>query len=103
MAVSHIAFDDQAKHGRLLRRALQQIEEGKDNLDDTIAAMALMIDGDGSQAAHFTYMTTKFGFASDAASKAAWEELNSLKFKLSTNDSVTDVAAALAQAFAKFR
>ena len=103
MAVAHIAFDDQTNHGRILRRSLQHLEDGLEELEDLIATIATMIDGDGSQAAHFTYVTTKFGFSSDANAKAAWDELNSLKFKLTTNASVTDMNAALLQAFNKFR
>jgi hypothetical protein len=103
MAVTHLTFNDQLPHGRLLRRGLSQLEEGLDNLNDTKASMALMIDGDGTQAAHFTYLTAKYGFSSDADAKAAWDELNSLLFKLNTNASVTDVAAAIAQVFNKFR
>lgn len=103
MAVNHISFNDQTQHGRVLRRGLQQLEEAIENLNDVLATTATMIDGDGSQAAHFAYATAKFGFDNDAATKAAWDELNSLMFKLNTNDSVSSVNAALLQAFNKFR
>lgn len=103
MTVSHILFNDQTTHGRLLRRALQQQEEGLQNLIDVLATMQLMIDGDGSDSAQFPYVTTRFGFTNDAGSKAAWDELNSLKYKLTTNNSVSDVNAALLQVFNKFR
>lgn len=103
MAVNHIAFNDQTNHGRILRRALQHVEEGLKELNDLLATMQQMIDGDGSQAAHFTYATEKFGFGSDAITKAAWDELNSLASKLNTNANVSDVNAALLQAFNKFR
>jgi hypothetical protein len=102
MAVAHISFNDQLTHGRMIRRALQSLEEGTDTLNDLMGVLATMIDGDGSQAAHFTYMTTKCGFASDAGAKAGYDELASLKFKLSTDTSQTDVNAALIQAFRKF-
>lgn len=103
MAVSHIAYSAGTQHGALLHSALGGLEAKFDDLNDIHASMALMIDGDGSQAAHFAYMTTKFGFSSDAVAKAAYEELSSLLFKLNTNASVTDVNAALLQAFNKFR
>ena len=103
MAVAHIYFNDQSQYGRLIRRALQMTEDGLDNLNDVLGVMGFMIDGDGSLAAHFSYATTKFGFGSDADTKAAYEELQSLAFKLNTNSSVTDVNAALLQAFNKFR
>lgn len=103
MAVSHIAFNAGTSHGALLRRSLNSLESGLDDLTDTLAVMARMIDGDGSDAAHFTYMQDKYGFASNEAAKSAFEELNSLAFKLTTNAQVSDVAAAIAQALAKFR
>lgn len=103
MAVSHLSFNDQLTHGRLLRASLNKLEEGLEELNDTLATMTLMIDGDGSQAAHFTYATTKFGFSSDANTKAAYDELNSLAAKLTTDASVSNVNAALLQAFNKFR
>jgi hypothetical protein len=102
MAVSHIAFNDQLPHGRQLRAALSKIEDGYESLNEVIAIMTRMIDGDGSSAAHFTYMVTKMGFADTAGAKAAFDELNSLAFKLNTNASVTDVNAALLQVFSKF-
>ena len=103
MAVSHITFNDQLQHGRLLRRGLTQFEEGLETLNDLKAFLDQAKDGDGSDAAHFTYATLKMGTTSDAQTKALYDELASLLFKLNTNSSVTDVNAALLQAFAKFR
>jgi len=103
MAVPHIFFNDQTQYGRVKRRALQMLEEGLENLIDVVEVQVQMLDGDGSQAAHFAYATPKFGYISDAQTKAAHEELQSLRFKLTTNSSVTDVNAALLQAFNKFR
>lgn len=103
MAVSHLNFNDQLNHGRQLRRALQQLEESTEGLADVLAVFVRMIDGDGSDAAHFTYATAKFGFTDNATAKAAYEELSSLNSKFSGNGSVSDVNAAMVQAFAKFR
>jgi len=103
MAVNHISYSASTQHGALLHAALAQLEAKFDDLNDIHATMALMIDGDGSQAAHFPYMTSKFGFTSDAVAKAAYDELSSLLFKLNTNTSVTDVNAAMLQAFNKLR
>lgn len=103
MAVSHLSFNDQLTHGRILRSSINKLEEGLEELQDVLATMALMLDGDGSQAAHFAYATTKFGFSSDANAKAAYDELNSLSAKLTTDASVSNVNAAMLQAFNKFR
>ena len=103
MAANHILFNDQSSYGGLLRRGLQSLESGLDFLEDVKGAMQMMIDGDGSAAAHFGEVRDRFGFTSDAKAKEAWEELNSLIFKLTTNNSVTDVGNAIVQAFNKFR
>ena len=103
MAFSKIHYEAGLPHGALLRKALVGLETGLDDLLDTVACMAMMIDGDGSDAAHFGEVKSRYAFFDNATAKAAWDELNSLKFKLSTNASVTDVNAALIQAFNKFR
>lgn len=103
MAFTKIEFNDGLRHGRLLRQALTQLENGHDALNDTVAAMELMLEGDGSSAAHFNEVMTRFGTPDTATAKAMWDELNSLKFKLNTNTSVTDVLSAIIQAFAKLR
>lgn len=101
--VTHIQFNDGTQHGRILRRALQQLDDGLSNLNDIIATMTMMIDGDGSDAAQFADVTAKFGFPDNATSKSAWDELNSLASKLNTDASVSSVNAAMKQAFNKFR
>ncbi len=72
-------------------------------LNDLLATMTLMIDGDGSDAAHFSYMQSKFGFADNATAKAGYEELASALAKLNTDGSVSNVNAAILQLLNKFR
>lgn len=104
MAVTYVYFDDQKPHGRLLRRALNHTEEGVEGLVDIFATMARMLDGDGSDAAHFNEVVTRFGFASNAAAKSAYDELNSLVTgKLDSDASTSNVKSAIAQALAIFR
>jgi len=93
----HISFDDQLPHGRQLRSALSKIEDGAEGIKDTLASMSLMLDGDGSQAAHFPVVTAKFGFDSDAKAKEGYDEINSLKLALD------GVLAAITQAANKLR
>ena len=102
MAVNHISFNDALPEGRALRSMLRDMEQSHIDLPTIIRRMAQMIDGDGSQDAHYTYMTTQFGFASDAKAHEAFNELNSLQSKFNTDASVTFVNAAMLQAFAKF-
>ena len=103
MAFSHLHFNDQTQYGRMLRRTLNLLEEGDDLLADVISVMTTMIDGNGSSEAHFTEVTTRFGFASNADAKAAYDEAQSCYSKTSGNGTVSDVRAARDQFFAKLR
>jgi len=103
MAFQHIHFNDQTQYGRALRRALQLSEEADDGLTDVRDVMIQMRDGDGSQDAHYAELTSKFGFASDAKARAAFEELDSAYSKTSGNGSVSNVRAARDQLYAKLR
>jgi hypothetical protein len=103
MAFAHISFNDQLPHGRMLRRLLNQAEESDDQFTDVRDVMIQMRDGDGSLAAHYAEVTARFGFATDAKAKAAFDELDSAYSKTSGNGSVTNVRAARDQFFAKLR
>jgi hypothetical protein len=103
MAFTHIHFDDQTQYGRQLRRMLNQSEEADDGMADLLSVMEQMRDGDGSQAAHYAEVTARFGFATDAKAKAAYDELSSAWSKISGNGQVTDSRAARDQLFAKLR
>lgn len=103
MAFNHIHFNDQTQYGRLLRRMLSMSEEADDLFTDVRDVMIQMRDGDGSQDAHYAEVTTRFGFASDAKARAAFEELDSAYSKTSGNGNVSNVRAARDQLFAKLR
>ena len=103
MAFAHIHFNDQTQYGRKLRRFLDQAEESDDAAPELLSVMEQMRDGDGSSAAHYAEVTTRFGFATDAKAKAAYDELASYWSKISGNGSVQDVRAARDQLFAKLR
>ena len=104
MPISHIAFNDQTNHGRLLRASLTNLENGVEGIDDILKTMSLMINGDGTQEAHFTaYVIGKFGFPDAATAKSCWDELNSVNFKLQTDSSVSSVNAAIKQVINKHR
>lgn len=103
MAVAHINFNKGTEHGHMLFSALDRLEQSFTDLNEVHRTMALMIDGDGSSATHFTYMQEKFGFTDNAGAKAAYDELSSVLAKLNTDASVSSVNAALLQTFNKFR
>ena len=103
MAFNHCFFNDALPHGRMLRRMLNQSEDADDEFTDVRDVMIQMRDGDGSQDSHYTEVTARFGFTSDARSRAAFEELDSAYSKTSGNGSVSNVRAARDQLYAKLR
>jgi hypothetical protein len=103
MAFTHIHFDDSTQYGRLLRNMLRTNEDADDKLADVIALVQSMIDGDGSQDAHYTEVTVRFGFPNNALAHAAFNELASAYAKTSGNGAVTNARAARDQLFAYLR
>lgn len=103
MAFNHIHFDSTLPHGRILRNALTMNEQADDLLADVVSLMAAMLDGDGSQDAHYTEITSRFAFTSNAKAHAAYNELTSAFSKTSGNGSVSNVRAARDQLFAYLR
>ena len=103
MAFNHVHFNDQTAYGRMLRRALQLNEEGDDLLRDVRAVMIQMRDGDGSSDDHYAEVTSRFGFASNAKARAAFEELDSAFSKTSGDGAVSNVRAARDQLYDKLR
>lgn len=99
MAFNYIHFDSGRPHGRLLREMLSTSERGDDMMADVLSCMTNMLEGDGSQDAHFVEVTARFGFESTAKARAAWNELNSAYAKTSGNGSVSNVRAARDQLF----
>jgi hypothetical protein len=103
MAMTHIQLGLSSTHGPILRGMLSSFENGYRGLVVMLATIQTMITGDGSDPSQFSEVTTRFGFTSDIQSKAAWDELNSLMAKLTTDTDVTFVKTAIEQALAKFR
>jgi hypothetical protein len=93
MAVNHYSYNAQTPDGAALRDALARLEDGYDELKQTVGAIIQMKDG-----ADLTdYCVGKYGFADVATATAALAELESLKGALD------GIAATLTQAFNRFR
>jgi len=103
MAFTHIHFDDTTQYGRILRRRIRTNEDADDQLADVVALFQSMLDGDGSQDAHYAEVTSRFAFPSNAVAHAAFNELASAYAKTSGNGAVTNVRAARDQLFAFLR
>lgn len=104
MADPFIPFNDQIPHGRRLRSFLNKLNEFMDESADWMATSEQMkqTNADGSDPAHWATLASKAGFESNEDAKSAFDEIASLKFKLTTNSSVSDVNAAILQCLAKF-
>lgn len=103
MAFNHIHFDDNSQYGRILRLALRTNEAADDQLADVVSLFESMIDGDGSSDTHYTEVTVRFSFPSNAVAHAAFNELASAHAKTSGNGAVTNSRAARDQLFAYLR
>jgi hypothetical protein len=103
MAFPHIHFDEQSQYGRLLRTMLRTNEAADDQFTDIMSLVQSMLDGDGSQDAHYTEVTIRFAFPSNALAHAAFNELASAYAKTSGNGAVTNTRAARDQLFAYLR
>jgi len=100
MAVGHIKLTPSASHTVYIQVAMNQLRDGKRKLSEVIAFLSQMIDGDISIEENFSYMATALG-TDNANAKAAFDELSSLHFKLTTNVSINDMHSAMDQAVAR--
>lgn len=95
MAATFIDIDDQTSLGRQLVRAMQLLREGRESLTHALDHFTHMVDGDGTDAAHFALPVSEGVYPSNANAKASWDEIQSL------NAVVENAEAAIMQACAK--
>lgn len=93
MAIGHISYDRGTNHGAALHNALNDLENGRDNLLKEITTFIQMKDGDDLT----VYAVEQYGFPDLATAELALAELESVKGQLD------GIVAALNQAFSKFR
>lgn len=89
-------------HGKFLQRVITANDDGDHWFKELMAMLIQMLDGDGSQDAHFATITTRFGFADTTVAHAAYNELSSAYSKTSGDGNVSSVRAARDQLFARF-
>lgn len=105
MAVGHIQFNRSSRRGLLILEALTHLDLGLRGLQDQLATLDLMIEssnGGSSNVDNYTFMKDELGSPDNAEAKKAFDEINALLGKLTTDAEVTFVNAALLQAFHKF-
>lgn len=101
MASTNIPFDRANQFGQEIKALLNGYRKVVTDGPLVLASMQAMIDGDGSDVSHFTEMVTLGIYENTADAKASFDELSSVNFKMSTNNSVTDTNAALLQVCSK--
>lgn len=89
-------------HGKFLQRVVSSVSDDDRWFKDLMAMMAQMLDGDGSQDAHYATIVTRFGFPDTTTAHAAYNELQSCYSKISGDSSVSSVRAARDQFVARF-
>jgi len=116
MSVGHDLFDDSTPTGRFVRNYGNALDAVNDSGPKIILMITQMIDGDGSQDAHYAYLVKRMKFlgyadgesgtptaAQLAVAHAWWNEFQSVNGKLQTDASVSSVLAAIKQYLAKTR
>ena len=101
MATTHVQLNRNNQFGSEITHLINAYRKVNADGPNIIAAMACMIDGNGSDEAHFTEMVTLGIYENTADAKASFDELSSINFKLTTNASVSDCDAALKQVCSK--
>lgn len=89
-------------HGKFLQRVVSSMADADHWFKELMNLLAQMLEGDGSQDAHFATITTRFGFPDNATARAAYNELLSSYGKISGDGSVSSVRAARDQMVARF-
>jgi hypothetical protein len=102
MAAAYLKYNPSTStHGRYIQSLITSFRQSVPGLADCLANFATMIDGDPSNVANYTVLTTAIGAPDNATAKAIYDELTSLNIKLQSDSQVTNVHAAIVQAIAK--
>ena len=101
--MAHYYFDDQTQYGRMLRRMLNQMEESDDGLRDVRQVMINMRANAGQDDADYAEVTARFKFVSDAEAHAAFNEIDSVFLKMTTDAPVGEVVTSRVNLYDKLR
>jgi hypothetical protein len=101
MASTNIEFDRANQFGQEIKAYLNALRKVNQDGPNILASIVHMVDGDGSQAAHFAELVSLGIYPTNEDAMASYNELASVNAKLTTDSSVTSVDAALKQVCAK--
>lgn len=102
MAATNIPFDRSNQFGQEIKSLLNAYRKVTDDGPDILQSLTHMIDGDGSDASHYQVMVDNGIFSTTTDAMEAFNELAAANAKVTTDDSVSGVQAALRQCCAKF-
>ena len=101
MASTNIDFDRSNQFGQEIKAYLNALRKANQDGPNILTAIVHMVDGDGSQEAHFAELVAKGIYPTTADAMASYNEIASVNAKLTTDGSVTSVDAAIKQVCAK--
>lgn len=102
MASTNIQFDRSNQFGQEIKALLNAYRKVTLDGPNILAHMVHIIDGDGTQEAHFQPLVTMGVFPAAADAMAGYNELASANSKVSGDGTVDTVNTALKQACDKF-
>ncbi len=91
MALNHIPLDSAQTEAMLVKRAVRACVDFRNTLWECRGALKDMIDGDGSQDAHFAPFVANGVGDTNARARSGWSQLDNLYALLNTNASQTAV------------
>lgn len=101
MAETNISFDRSNQFGQEIKALLNAYRKVVSDGPLILESMALMLDGDGSQLAHFQTMVDLGIYPTTTDAKESYLELQSANSKCNTDASVDSVNTAFKQVCAK--
>lgn len=101
MAETNIQFDRSNQFGQEIKALLNAYRKVVTDGPIILGAMALMLDGDGSQLAHYQTMVDIGIYPTTTDAKESYAELQSANSKCNTDASVDTVNTAFNQVCAK--
>lgn len=101
MAATNIDFDRSNQFGQEIKAYLNALRKVNQDGPNILEAIVHMVDGDGSQAAHFAELVSKGIYPTNEDAQASYNEIASVNAKLTSDTSQTNVDAAIKQICAK--
>jgi ribonuclease HII len=101
MAATNIDFDRANQFGQEIKAYLNALRKVNQDGPNILTAIVHMVDGDGSDPTHFAELVTKGIYPTNEDAQASYNELASINAKLTTDESVTSVDAAIKQVCSK--